>query len=61
MFYDHESNQWTITIHFNCGEDALNNLSSGGQPFNYTIRNYGVSQAVLNGEWRPLKPTPVEK
>ena len=46
----------TITIHFNCGEDAVNNLSSGGEPFNYTIRNYGVSQSVLDGSWRPLKP-----
>jgi hypothetical protein len=50
----------TITINFNCGEDAVNNLSSGGKPFNYTIRNYGVSQTVLDGEWKPLKPETVE-
>ncbi len=56
------SNMWqpnddgTITIHFNAGEDAVNNLSSGGKPFNYLVRSYGVSQKVLDGEWRPLKP-----
>ena len=46
----------TITIHFNAGEEAINNLFSGGKPFNYTIRNYGVSQKVIDGTWRPLKP-----
>jgi len=50
----------TITIHFNAGEDAINNLSSGGKDFNYTIRNYGVRQTVLDGEWKPLKPEPVK-
>lgn len=46
----------TITVHFNAGKDAINNLSSGGKPFNYTIRNYGVSQKVIDGKWKPLKP-----
>ena len=61
------SNMWkpnddgTITIHFNAGEDAVNNLSSSGEPFNYLIRSYGVSQKVLDGEWRPLKPGIVEQ
>lgn len=50
----------TITIHFNGGTDAINNLSSDGQPFNYSIRNYGVSQKVIDGDWRPLEPQPVE-
>ena len=50
----------TITIHFNAGEDAVNNLSSGGKPFNYLVRSYGVSQMVLDGEWRPLKPEVVK-
>ena len=59
------SNMWkpnadgTITLHFNCGDDAINSLGSGGEPFNYTIRNYGVSQKVLAGEFRPLEPTAV--
>lgn len=51
----------TITLHFNCGDDAVNNLSSEGQPFNYTIRNYGVSQMVMDGDFRPLKPEVVSK
>ncbi|WP_145295316.1 DUF1254 domain-containing protein [Crateriforma conspicua] len=50
----------TITIHFNAGDDAINNLSSHGQPFNYTVRNYGVSQLVLDGSWRPLEPQPCQ-
>jgi hypothetical protein len=45
----------TITLHFNCGPDAINNLSSGGEPFGYAIRNYGVSQLVLDGKFKPLK------
>ncbi|MEM7463101.1 MAG: hypothetical protein AAF362_10515 [Pseudomonadota bacterium] len=59
------SNMWkpnengTITLHFNCGDDAINNLSSGGQPFNYSIRNYGVSRGVLDGKFRPLEPESV--
>ncbi|MEX0284833.1 MAG: hypothetical protein AB3N23_09495 [Paracoccaceae bacterium] len=59
------SNMWapnpdgTITLHFNCGEDVTNPLSSGGAPFNYSVRNYGVSQTVLDGNFRPVNPTPV--
>lgn len=46
----------TITIHFNAGDDAVNNLSSGGKPFNYAVRNYGASQRVIDGRWKPVKP-----
>lgn len=59
------SNMWkpnengTITLHFNCGDDAINNLTSGGEPFNYAIRNYGVSQEVLDGKFQPLEPVAV--
>ena len=44
----------TITIHFNTKDDAINSLSSGGKPFNYAVRNYGVSQS------KPLKPEVVK-
>ncbi len=60
------SNMWeankdgTITLHFNCGGDRVNALSSGGAPFNYSIRNYGVSQMVLDGGFRPISPQPVK-
>ena len=50
----------TITLHFNCGEDAINNLSSSGNIFGYAIRNYGVSQLVLDGRFNPLNPEVVE-
>lgn len=50
----------TITLHFNCGVDYLNNLSSGGKTFGYAIRNYGVSQKVLDGEFKPLQPEVVD-
>jgi hypothetical protein len=49
----------TVTIHFNC-EGSKNNLSSGGMEFNYIVRNYGASQAVVDGEINPIKPMPVD-
>ena len=51
----------SITLHFNCGEDDVNNLSSNGKTFGYVIRNYGVSQMVLDGKFTPLNPEVVEK
>ena len=50
----------TITLHFNAGEEAINNLSSGGKTFNYVVRNYGVSQKVLDGKFKPVDPKPVK-
>ena len=46
----------SITIHFNAAKDAINNLSSGGKPFNYIVRHYGVSQLVIDGKSKTLKP-----
>lgn len=51
----------SITIHFNAGENAINNLSSGGQPFNYIVRSYGISRKVMEDTWKPVKPKPVNK
>lgn len=51
----------TITLHFNCDGNVSNSLTSGGQAFSYTIRNYGASQVVLDGKFRPVAPTPVKK
>jgi hypothetical protein len=50
----------TITIHFNAGKAAINNLSSGGQPFNYIVRSYGISQKVMDDTWKPVKPKPLK-
>lgn len=47
----------TITISFNCGKDAINNIDTKGQDFTYTIRYYGVGQDVLDGKINPEKTT----
>ena len=50
----------TIALHFNCDDSMTNNLSSDGQDFNYVIRNYGASQTVLDGDFKPVVPTAVK-
>jgi len=49
----------STTIRFNCGEDAVNNITSSGAEFNYAVRNYGASQTVIDGDIKPVAPTPV--
>ena len=46
----------TYTVHFNCGKDTLNNISSNGREYNYTVRTYGASDIVKSGEWNPVAP-----
>jgi len=47
------SNTWavnsdnTITVSFNCGDDALNNINTKGQDYTFTARYYGVTKQVL--------------
>ena len=53
------NNNGTTTIHFNCGDDKLNNISSNGAKFNYAVRNYGASQKVIDEAINPIKPLPV--
>jgi len=43
----------TITVSFNCGEDAVNNIDTHGQEFSFTVRYYGVSQKVMDGKVSP--------
>jgi len=50
----------TVTINFNCGDDAINNLTTDGQEFNYTVRNYGVTQRVADDEFGGRNPTIVK-
>lgn len=53
--YEWEKNEdGTVTIHFNCGEDAINNLITGNQPFNFATRNYGASQEVVDKKFNLL-------
>ena len=47
------SNTWTVnndntvTVSFNCGDDALNNIDTKGQDYTFTARYYGVTEPVL--------------
>lgn len=48
----------SITVRFNC-DGMKNNITSGGADYNYIVRNYGSSQAVIDGDINPVNPTPV--
>lgn len=48
----------STTIHFNC-EGRINNISSGGNEFNYIVRSYGVSKKIIDGVINPIEPQPV--
>ena len=43
----------SITISFNCGDDAVNNINTHGQEFSFTVRFYGVSQKAVDGKVTP--------
>lgn len=45
----------TITVSFNCGDDAANNIDTKGHEFSFTMRYYGVSQKVIDGKITPEK------
>lgn len=54
----------TITVSFNCGDEAPNNIDTKGQEFSFTMRYYGVSQKVFDGKVTPektLKPGNVKR
>lgn len=57
--WDKNSNG-TVTINFNCGDDAVNNLTTNGQDFNYTVRNYGVTRRVVDDEFGGRQPAVVK-
>jgi len=44
---------------YNCSDDKVNNITSNGAEFNYVVRNYGVSQKVIDGVNNPINPLPV--
>lgn len=50
-----ENGDGTITVSFNCSDDAPNNIDTQGQDFSFTMRYYGVSQKVVDGEIAPEK------
>jgi hypothetical protein len=39
---------------------AVNNITSSGNEYNYIIRNYGASQAMIDEDINPIKPDLVE-
>ena len=50
-----ENEDGTITVSFNGGENAINNIDTQGQDFSFTVRYYGVSQKVMDGKVTPEK------
>jgi len=50
-----KNNNGTITVSFNCGERAVNNIDTKSQDFSFTMRYYGVSQKVMDGKIVPEK------
>lgn len=58
------SNTWvvnsdnTVTISFNCGPDAINNIDTKGQDFTYTLRYYGVTDQVIRANNKDAIPNP---
>jgi hypothetical protein len=45
----------TITVSFNCGDKAINNIDTKGHDFSFTMRYYGSSQKVIDGKISPEK------
>jgi len=56
------SNDWeinsdnTVTISFNCGEDAKNNINTKGQDYTFTLRYYGVTEQVIRANNKDAVP-----
>ena len=46
----------TVTVSFNCGDDALNNITTKGQDYTFTVRYYGVTEAVLQANQKDSVP-----
>jgi len=58
------SNTWvvnsdnTVTVSFNCGDDAINNINTKGQDFTFTVRYYGVTAPVIEANNKDAVPNP---
>jgi len=56
------SNTWevnsdnTVTVSFNCGDDAKNNITTKGQDYTFTVRYYGVTEPVLRANNKDSVP-----
>ncbi|WOH38639.1 hypothetical protein RI844_05310 [Thalassotalea fonticola] len=49
-----KNNDGTITISFNCGDNAKNNIDTKGNDFTFTSRHYGVNQKVMDSPEDPI-------
>ena len=46
----------TYTLSINCGDDAINNITTGKvDEWSVTWRSYGSSYKVKSGQWNPIK------
>jgi hypothetical protein len=56
------SNTWevnsdnTVTVSFNCGDGAKNNIDTKGQDFTFTVRYYGVTEQVIRANNKDSVP-----
>ena len=56
------SNTWavnndnTVTVSFNCGDGALNNITTKGQDYTFTARYYGVTDQVIRANQKDSIP-----
>jgi len=48
-----ENKNGSVTVSFNCGQTAVNNIDTQGNDFTFTMRYYGVSQKVIDGKINP--------
>jgi|TARA_B110000240_G_scaffold189710_1_gene230026 hypothetical protein len=46
----------STTIHFNCSDNKINNITSNGAEFNYIVRSYGASQKIIDEVINPVIP-----
>ena len=44
----------TVTVSFNCGENAKNNIDTQGNDFTFTSRHYGVNSKVMASAEDPI-------
>ncbi|KGJ90944.1 DUF1214 domain-containing protein [Colwellia psychrerythraea] len=50
-----ENKDGSVTVSFNCGQTAVNNIDTKGNDFTFTMRYYGLSQKVMDGKINPEK------
>lgn len=50
----HKNQDGTITVSFNCGEQAKNNIDTKGNDFTFTTRHYGVNPNVMKSAQDPV-------